>query len=148
MDMQQIISAVSWKLAVRMMAQYSNQPVRRFSWGHPTIHKENQHLNKDRSCSIGTCKSNEGQSHYILLLSHVPLYSLYSHDLPIQSHKTSISGGFPKEFLLTHGEAKDCVQYCVRRALLADFLEMWSDTEFTDETSGRLSWAMKKLYTG
>lgn len=31
-------------------------------------------------------------------------------------------------------EAKDCVQYCVRRALLADFLEMWSDTEFTDET--------------
>ena len=57
----------------------------------------------------------------------------------MKSHKTSISGGFPKEFLLTHGKAKDCVQYCVRRALLADFLEMWSDTEFTDETSGRLS---------
>ncbi|CAK9048309.1 unnamed protein product [Durusdinium trenchii] len=30
-------------------------------------------------------------------------------------------------------EAKDAVQYCVRRALLAEFLDLWQDTEFTQE---------------
>lgn len=51
---------------------------------------------------------------------------------------------FPKDLpLITRNrdapcEAKDCVQYCVRRELLAEFLDTWSDTEFTDDTSGTL----------
>ena len=30
-------------------------------------------------------------------------------------------------------KAKDAVQYCIRRELLAQFLDLWSDTEFHNE---------------
>lgn len=38
-------------------------------------------------------------------------------------------------------EAKDAVQYCVRRSLVANFLELWSDTDFTFEECMDQLWA-------
>ena len=38
-------------------------------------------------------------------------------------------------------EAKDAVQYCIRRELLAQFLDLWSDTEFHNEQCMDQLWA-------
>ncbi|CAK9002951.1 Cytochrome b5 [Durusdinium trenchii] len=43
-------------------------------------------------------------------------------------------------------EAKDAVQYCVRRALLAEFLDLWQDTEFTQEPRATEGSQLKDLF--